>query len=114
MITGPPYAIFSIVPKTGPLTGKTKIVITGDGFKETSIVVRFDAGYKTSPEVSGTFIDEKTIECETPSFENVGLPKEAIVTISLNKGDYSITTAEFCYFYNTKADHCIAIGPGVL
>jgi len=82
MITGPPYAIYTLEPKMGPLTGKTKIRITGDGFRETSIIVRFDAGYKTNPEVAGTFIDEKTIECETPSFENVGLPKDAIVTIS--------------------------------
>jgi hypothetical protein len=82
MITGPPYAIYNIEPKMGPLTGKTKIKIYGDGFRETSIVVRFDAGYKSSPEVSGTFIDEKTIECETPSFENIGAPKDAIVTIS--------------------------------
>lgn len=82
MITGPPYAIYSIEPRMGPLSGKTKIRIKGDGFKETSITVRFDAGYKTSPEVSGNFIDEKTIECETPSLDNVGLPKDAIVTIS--------------------------------
>ena len=52
MITGPPYAIYSLEPKMGPLTGKTRIKITGDGFKETSITVRFDGGYKTSPEVS--------------------------------------------------------------
>lgn len=82
MITGPPYAIYTIEPKTGPLTGKTRVRISGDGFRETSITVRFDAGYKTTPEVPGTFIDEKTIECETPSFENVGLPKDVIVTIS--------------------------------
>jgi len=53
MITGPPYAIYGLEPKMGPLTGKTKIRITGDGFKETSIIVRFDAGFKTNPEVSG-------------------------------------------------------------
>jgi hypothetical protein len=43
---GPPYAIYNLEPKMGPLTGKTRIRITGDGFRETSIVVRFDAGYK--------------------------------------------------------------------
>ncbi len=32
-ITGPPYAIESIKPKVGPLTGKTKIQIYGAGFK---------------------------------------------------------------------------------
>jgi len=81
MITGPPYAIYSIEPKMGPLSGKTKVRIIGDGFRETSIVVRFDGAFKTSPEVNATFIDEKTIECETPNFDIIG-PKEAIVTIS--------------------------------
>lgn len=32
-ITGPPYAIFDIKPNIGPLTGKTKIIINGAGFK---------------------------------------------------------------------------------
>lgn len=41
-ITGPPYAIFGISPKLGPLTGKTKVKITGDGFIESGIItVRF-------------------------------------------------------------------------
>lgn len=31
-ITGPPYAIFNITPNLGPLTGKTKVSIKGDGF----------------------------------------------------------------------------------
>jgi len=33
-ITGPPYAIFDMEPKLGPLTGKTKVVIIGDGFTD--------------------------------------------------------------------------------
>jgi hypothetical protein len=32
-ITGPKYAIYSITPKRGPVTGKTKINIKGVGFK---------------------------------------------------------------------------------
>lgn len=44
-ITGPPYAVFSIKPKLGPLTGKTKVEITGEGFKNsTNIVVKFFSG----------------------------------------------------------------------
>jgi dynein heavy chain len=45
MITGPPYAIFSIKPALGPLTGKTKSVIKGEGFKNTqNIAVKFYVG----------------------------------------------------------------------
>lgn len=45
-ITGPPYAIESIKPKVGPLTGKTKLSIFGAGFKESygQITVRFFGG----------------------------------------------------------------------
>jgi len=51
-ITGPPYAIYSLDPALGPLTGKTRIVITGDGFKDSSnIMVRFSSGKAASPEV---------------------------------------------------------------
>ena len=50
-ITGPPYAIYSVKPALGPLTGKTKIIITGDGFKDSSnILIRFSSGKATSPE----------------------------------------------------------------
>jgi len=60
MITGPPYAIYNITPNMGPLTGKTKVLIDGDGFKDTNnIIVRFDSHSKaTSPEVQGVFISE--------------------------------------------------------
>ena len=34
-ITGPPYAIYSMKPALGPLTGKTKVIIYGEGFKDT-------------------------------------------------------------------------------
>lgn len=44
-ITGPPYAIFDMEPKLGPLTGKTKVEITGDGFTDSqNIIVRFSYG----------------------------------------------------------------------
>lgn len=34
--------------------------------------------------------------------------------ISINKGDYTITSSDFQYFYNTQADKTIVYGPGVL
>jgi len=53
MITGPPYAIYNITPGMGPLTGKTKVLIDGDGFKDSNnIMVRFDpSGKGPAPEV---------------------------------------------------------------
>ena len=35
-ITGPEYAVYSISPCMGPVTGNTKCLINGEGFKSTS------------------------------------------------------------------------------
>ena len=37
-----------------------------------------------------------------------------MVTCSINKGDYTITSTLFSYFLNTKAAATIAYGPGLL
>jgi dynein heavy chain len=60
-ITGPPYAIFGIKPKLGPLTGKTKVTIQGEGFKNSqNINVKFFSG-KLSSEVNANFINEREL-----------------------------------------------------
>lgn len=44
-ITGPEYAIYNISPILGPLTGKTRCVIKGEGFKPNlNFQVRFALG----------------------------------------------------------------------
>jgi len=113
-ITGPPYAIFDMSPKLGPLTGKTKVVITGDGFTDSqNIVVRFSYG-KGNLDVPGTYISDTEITCDTPSFENIG-PKEGVeVTCSIKGADFTITSTFFTYFLNTKAENTLAYGPGIL
>ena len=117
LITGPPYAIYDIKPKLGPLTGKTKIHITGDGFIDTgNINIKFSvpgAAKLLPPEVQGNFISPNEIWCETPNFESFGA-KKAEVRISINKGDYTILSSSFTYYLNTKADRTIAYGPGLL
>jgi dynein heavy chain len=112
-ITGPEYAIYSIEPKLGPLTGSTKCRIFGEGFKSTqTFYVRFTSG-KISQDVQGTFVNEREITCETPNFEQAG-PKEADVRIWTDRGDLTITSCSFSYYLNTKADKTIAFGPGLL
>jgi dynein heavy chain len=51
-------------------------------------VVRFSSG-KNVEEVAGNFINEKEMWCETPSFEKHAA-KKVEVTVSINKGDYTI------------------------
>jgi hypothetical protein len=35
------------------------------------------------------------------------------VTLSISKGDYTITKSSFEYYFNTLASECIAFGPGL-
>ncbi len=49
----------------------------------------------------------------TPSFELYG-PKKVDVVVSINKADFTITQANFCYFLNTKAEYTLVYGPGIL
>jgi len=112
-ITGPSYAIYAMKPSLGPLTGKTRVVITGEGFKDThNIAVKFDCG-KGQPEAPGNFISATEIWCETPSFEQYG-PRQAEITLKIGAGDYTITSSNFVYFLNTDSENTIAYGPGLL
>jgi hypothetical protein len=61
--------------------------------------------------VNGTYVSETELTCETPAFEKVDKP--AIVTLSISKGDYTITKTSFEYYFNTLASECIAFGPGL-
>jgi dynein heavy chain len=61
-ITGPPYAIFSIEPMLGPITGRTKVTITGEGFKNSgNINVKFTSG-KFEKEVPGNYVSDTVLE----------------------------------------------------
>lgn len=69
-ITGPPYAIFSVDPMLGPVTGRTRVRITGEGFKDSgSISVKFSSG-KMEKEVPGQFVSDTILEADTPPFEH--------------------------------------------
>lgn len=112
-ITGPPYAIYSIKPNLGPLTGKTRVVITGEGFKDSqNITVKFDVG-KGSENSTGNYISGTEIWCETPALEQYG-PRKAEVTLTIGRGDSTITSSVFTYYLNTQAEHTICYGPGLL
>ena len=112
-IVGPPYAVNECEPNLGPLTGRTKIIIKGVGFSETSqINVKFICAKNSTP-VPGVFVSETEISCDTPSFEAIG-PKEAEIRVSIRGGAYTITSTKFTYFMNTRAQKSLAFGPGLL
>jgi dynein heavy chain, axonemal len=66
-IVGPPYAVTSIKPGLGQVTGGQKIQLSGIGFKSTvgQVVVKFSAG-KVFAESQGNVIDDELVECNTP------------------------------------------------
>ena len=112
-IVGPPYAITTIEPSLGQLSGNTEVVVKGVGFIDTNnINVRFSCG-KQFIDVQGTYINDNELSCLTPNFEHIG-PKDAEVRLSIQNRDYSITMANFSYFMNTRAYKSLFYGPGLL
>jgi dynein heavy chain len=112
-VTGPEYAIYSIVPSLGPYTGGTMIEVTGEGFTPSrAYKVQFSSG-KSILDVAAVIISPEKLQCETPSFFEVG-PKEADVRVLAERGDLTLTMAKFAYFLNTTPEKTIIFGPGIL
>jgi len=78
------------------------VTITGDGFKDSNTVIRFSVSKDQFIEVNGAYVSPTELTCETPAFDKVDKP--AVVTLSISKGDYTITNTSFQYYLNTQAD----------
>jgi dynein heavy chain len=112
-IIGPPYAIRSVEPVLGPVTGATKLTIKGLGFEPgTTALVKFQIGRKTA-ESTGQCVDETTIEVDSPNVEAIG-PGKAVVRLSMRGHPPTITHASFEYFDVTDPGKSLAFGPGVI
>mgnify|MGYP000031858131 CR=1 FL=1 len=63
--------------------------------------------------MDGCFVDEETITCQTPNYEQQGANE---VDIKLNIGDagWTVNKITFSYFENTSSKNCLAYGPGLL
>jgi dynein heavy chain len=119
-IVGPPYAIVQSDPAMGQLSGGVELKITGRGFKDSGCTVLFtqgdkpvDAAGKMTLQVPGQFIDENTMTCVTPNFEQFG-PKGCIMQLLIGNGDLTTTWIPFQYFLDTKSAKSLVYGPGVL
>ncbi len=111
-IVGPDYAIKSMDPDKGQLSGGTKVTIKGIGFAETgSMIVRFQSG-KQFAEAPATYVSPDELVCTTPSFDQFG-PKEVEVKLQRLNEDLSITSCRFSFFKNTRAVKSLAYGPGI-
>lgn len=112
-VAGPPYAISGLEPAIGPITGGTKVKISGQGFvKGQSVSVKFQHG-RRSAESSGTVVSETEITVATPSFQQHG-PGEVTVRISCGSWPYSISSAKLAFFEVVDATKCLGFGPALL
>jgi dynein heavy chain len=113
-VVGPPYSIDKITPKLGPITGSTKCMIEGIGFRSggNQATVRM-ATMKGFLEVPGEVLSDTQISFDTANFEKFGT---GYVEVRVGVGGKSLTnsSAGFTYFSVTSCDSTVCFGPGVL
>ena len=119
-IVGPSYAITSIDPPLGQISGGVPITITGVGFKSGSCTIYFTPGTtpavgnasRNAPYATGEVQSDTELTALTPPFDDKG--NVAIVQLSFANDDLTTTYAEFHFFLDTKAEKSLCYGPGLL
>jgi dynein heavy chain, axonemal len=111
-IVGPPYAVKSLEPFSGPLSGNTKLIISGMNFPESpQVQVMFTNG-KNQEIVKGDFISSSKISCESPSWDKYGAG-DVEVRVSVRGEGFTVNRVRWTYYINTKPQKCTAFGPGI-
>lgn len=113
-LIGPPYVTTGLSPSIGPITGGTRIEVSGvDFFKADSIVVRF-ASQRRSIDVRGTFESSSRIVCVTPDFSSMGNVDSLDVRVSIDGDSFTTTFQVFEVFTITSAQNSLIFGPGLI
>ncbi|KAJ1633365.1 hypothetical protein T492DRAFT_546868, partial [Pavlovales sp. CCMP2436] len=111
-VVGPPYAVTSVLPVTGPITGNTPIQLSGLNFSDGEILVKFTDG-KREAVVAGTFVSASRVSCCTPSFEKFGA-LDVNLRVAIGGEGYTVNKCAFSFYVNTRAIKCTAFGPALL
>ena len=74
--------------------------------------IRFGSG-KNEAIVDGVFVDEETMTCQTPNFEQQGA-NTVDIKVNIGGAGWTVNKVQFTYFENTCSKHCLAYGPGLL
>jgi dynein heavy chain len=112
-IVGPPYAITDMIPKLGPVTGGTHIIIVGIDFVNTNdVIIRF-GNSRNSIDIQGVFVTQTKITCVSPDFQKFP-PGKVDVRVALDGDSFTTTYQRFSFFSVTNSLNCIMYGPGLL
>ncbi len=111
-VVGPPYALESISPSTGPITGEKDTIIRGMGFQSSTgtPTVRLSCS-KGCLEVKGEVLSDSELRFSTPRFDKYG-PVEAEVRVSIGSKSLTNTSVTYTYFSVCDGSQTIAFGPG--
>jgi len=113
-VVGPPYSIDSITPNLGPITGSTKCMIEGVGFRSggSQATIRA-ASMKGFLECPGEVLSDTQISFDTANFEKFGTGQ---VEVRVGVGGKSLTNSSvaYTYFSVTSCETTLSFGPGVL
>lgn len=120
-IVGPDYAITSIDPPLGQISGGQEITIKGVGFGANNIQVFFTPGTqptmyesKLAQSAAGTWVSDTEITATTPDFAVFGDKREAVVQLKIQGGDMTTTYVNYSFFLDTQPDKTLCYGPGIL
>ncbi|DBA03229.1 TPA: hypothetical protein N0F65_011588 [Lagenidium giganteum] len=108
-IVGPPYAISSIEPTSGPITGNSKVKIHGFNFSGQNATLRF-AVAKGFVDVQGAVLNPSVIQATAPSFEKYG---SLLSEVRVSLGGQAFTNLPTTYKFHsvTSAVKSLAFGP---
>lgn len=102
-----------ISPDAGAVFGGTEVTIKGLRFKGGKVQVKFGTTEKNEVVVDADCVDEYTIRCKAPNYEQFGaMPVD--VKVSINGEGWTVNKIRYSYFANTAARNCLAFGPGLL
>ena len=113
-VAGPPYTVLSITPAISPITGGTRMTITGLNYKAVGGDVKCRvASMRGFVDAPGTVIDDEHVAVETPDYVDLG---EGEVELRLSIGSKNLTNVavNFSYFPVASAATSLAFGPGLI
>lgn len=111
-IVGPPYAVVSLEPNEGPMTGRSKLILHGLNFVKGKTVVKFTDGRNEELSEKADYFSPTEIHCTSPDWSKYNFG-EVDVRVSISGEGFTVNRIKWIYYTNTKPQKCVAYGPGL-